>query len=59
MARNGLQSTLHLAVVFVALFYEWVVGSSLAGFCKLYVFVLAGGLGCVERELAGLEEGWS
>lgn len=35
------------------------MGSSLAGFCKLYMFTLAGRLGAVERELAGLDEGWS
>ena len=35
------------------------MGSSLAGFCKLYMFTLAGRLGGVERELAGLDEGWN
>ena len=35
------------------------MGSSLAGFCKLCMFILAGRLGDVERELAGLDEGWS
>lgn len=35
------------------------MGSSLADFCKLYMFILAGRLGGLERELAGLDEGWS
>lgn len=34
-------------------------GQLAAGFCKLYMFTLAGRLGGVERELAGLDEGWS
>ena len=32
---------------------EWVVGSSLAGFCKLYMFILAGRLGGLAPALAG------
>lgn len=47
-------------VAFVALFYELcgVGGGQLTGrLCKLCMFILAGRLGDVERELAGLDEG--